>query len=602
MNTPQEILERAAALQMSGRAEQAIPLYAFLLKSNPSHPELLHRLGMALYQIGRHEAAEQMIAGAIERSPGEAGYRHNHGVVLQALDRLDDAVAAYEAALHRDPVRADTLAVLGGILAIGPRRAEGVAMLHRAAVLMPAGDEIWTRIANHMHTVSDLRAAERFRRHALAAAPGNPERWVSHALALMDLEMGEDAMRRFRAAAAIAPTHVEAYNHLAWLQTARLMIREARVGFARALAARPTLASARAGLAEAAFAAGDAQGAIRHMREALEIAPGEIHYRFRLGIQQLSIGEMEDGWANYAYLRRKSGAVRRDPRITQWLGEPSADNTLLIAADQGVGDELLHACCIADAARDVGRIVIECDARIVALMRRSFPYAYVHAYHRVGDRNLPEHLYDWVPEEWWPDHFADGAALLGKYRGTPAQADAAAGPWLKPDPVRVEEMREKLAALGDGPKIGVAWRSRRLTTFRAAHYPGFSPFSELFKVPGATFVSLQYGVGWQDEIRASGAPVATIDGLDTTDDIDGVFALVEALDLVICPSSTVGWIGASLGKPVWLLYNTPVFLEYGTDRFPGFPTIRCFRKTQIDPWRALMRRVARALATHLAQV
>ena len=266
-----------------------------------------------------------------------------------------------------------------------------------------------------------------------------------------------------------------------------------------------------------------------------------------------------------------------------------------------MGDELLHACAIADAARDVGRIVIECDQRIVALMRRSFPDAYVHAYHRVGDRNTPEHLYDWVPDDWRPDAFADGALLLSRYRGTIAQADAAAGPWLKADPARVAEMRGKLAALGDGPKIGIAWRSRRLTTFRLPHYPGIGPFEEVLKVDGARFVSLQYGLGWREELESNGADVAIIDGLDTTDDIDGVFALVEALDLVICPSSTVGWISAALGKPVWLLYNAPVFLEYGTDRFPGFPTVRCFRKTQVQPWRPLMAEVGRELSAYLAQ-
>lgn len=601
MSTPQEILAHATELQLAGQAEKAIRLYAYLLKSNPNHPELMYRMGMALHQSGRSQAAEQMIASAVARSPGETAYRHNYGIVLQAIGRLDDAVAAYERVLESDPLRADTLALLGGILAVGERRAEGEVMLRRAAVLAPASDEVWARIANQLHTVSDLATCERARHRSLVAAPAKPERWVSHALSLMDIERGEAAMRRFRTAAVIAPAHHEAYNHLAWLQTGRLLIVEALRGFDRARRLRPDLASAYAGMSEATFAAGEPHEAIRYMRQALEISPGEAHYRFRLGIQLLSVGEMAEGWDCYARMRRKPGTVRRDTRIALWDGTPQPDATLLIAADQGVGDELLHACCIADAARDVGRVLIECDARITDLMRRSFPDAYVHAYDRVGDRNRPEHRYGWVPEDWWPDLYADGAVLMARYRGTVAQADAAAGPWLKADPDRVAEMREKLAALGDGPKVGVAWRSRRLTTFRLPHYPGINPFTEVFKVPGVRFVSLQYGAGWEAEVADTGAPVAVIDGLDTTNDIDGVFALVEALDLVICPSSTVGWIAASLGRPVWLLYNTPVFLEYGTDRFPGFPTVRCFRKTQVEPWRPLLGEVGAALAAGLDQ-
>lgn len=599
MQSPHAILERATALHLSGLAEQAIPLYAYLLKSNPNHPDLLHRMGMALHQTGRMEPAAQMFAAAIQRRPDEATYHHALGVALHGLGRIDDAVDAYAAAVRLNPLLADALANLGGILAVGELRAEGVAMLHRAAILAPAGDEAWSRLANHLHTVSDLPACERARRRAVMADAAKAERWVSHGLALMDIERGDAATARFRAAAVIAPGQHEAYNHLAWLQVGRLRIAEARRGFERASLIRPDLASPHAGLSEAAFAAGDPVEAIRRMRDALSRSPGDPHYRFRLGIQLLAVGQMAEGWDRYASIRRKPGAVARDPRIPVWEGSPSRETTLLIAADQGVGDELLHACCIADAARDVGRVLIECDSRIVPLMRRSFPEAHVHAYHRVGDRNFPEHRYDWVPQEWWPDAYADGAVLLSRYRATAVQADVAAGPWLKADPARVEEMRAKLDALGDGPKIGVAWRSRRLTTFRLPHYPGIAPFEEVFKVPGATYVSLQYGIGWRDEIAETGAPVALIDGLDTTDDIDGVFALVEALDLVICPSSTVGWIAASLGKPVWLLYNTPVFLEYGTDRFPGFPTVRCFRKTQVQPWRPLMATVGDALTRYL---
>ena len=103
------------------------------------------------------------------------------------------------------------------------------------------------------------------------------------------------------------------------------------------------------------------------------------------------------------------------------------------------------------------------------------------------------------------------------------------------------------------------------------------------------------------ELATAAGPVAVVPDLDTTADIDGVTALVSQLDAVICPSSTLGWVGAAVGVPVWLLYNTPVFLEYGTDRFPGFPSVRCFRKIQIEPWRPLMVEVGQALKAHLGQ-
>ena len=120
-------------------------------------------------------------------------------------------------------------------------------------------------------------------------------------------------------------------------------------------------------------------------------------------------------------------------------------------------------------------------------------------------------------------------------------------------------------------------------------------------VPGVRFVCLQYGTDWQRELEAAGAEVAIVPGLDTTADLDGVTALVSQLDAVICPSSTLGWVGAAVGVPVWLLYITPVFLEFGTERLPGFPSARPYRKTQLQPWEPLVARVAADLADWAAQ-
>ena len=164
------------------------------------------------------------------------------------------------------------------------------------------------------------------------------------------------------------------------------------------------------------------------------------------------------------------------------------------------------------------------------------------------------------------------------------------------DPGRVDAMRAALDRLGPGPKVGVAWRSMRLSEVRNIHYPGLAAFAPILGVPGIVPVCLQYGAGWQEELRSAGRSVASVPGLDTTADLDGVTALVSCLDAVICPSSTLGWIGAGVGTPVWLLYNTPCFFEAGTDRLPGFPTKRPYGKAYTAAWAPLVERVASDLA------
>src|SRR3546814_9864375 len=69
-------------------------------------------------------------------------------------------------------------------------------------------------------------------------------------------------------------------------------------------------------------------------------------------------------------------------------------------------------------------------------------------------------------------------------RPSVAALDAAAGPWLAPDPALAERMRAFLDGLGPGLKVGISWRSMRLTEMRNAHYPGLAALAPLLAVPG----------------------------------------------------------------------------------------------------------------------
>ncbi|MEC8181665.1 MAG: hypothetical protein VX123_06440, partial [Pseudomonadota bacterium] len=149
--------------------------------------------------------------------------------------------------------------------------------------------------------------------------------------------------------------------------------------------------------------------------------------------------------------------------------------------------------------------------------------------------------------------------------------------------------------------VAIAWRSRVVTQHRAAAYPPLAAWAPLWRVPGVRFVAVQYGHDWIAEAQAIerdfGADLTVLDDVDTTNDMEEVFAIAAAADLVICPSSTVGWIGGALGQDTWLLLNRPSYILRGGDDIPGFPTVKVWAKDNAAPWEPLMVEVAAALAT-----
>ena len=53
------------------------------------------------------------------------------------------------------------------------------------------------------------------------------------------------------------------------------------------------------------------------------------------------------------------------------------EGTLVVLAEQGLGDEIMFASCLPDALARVGHLIVECEPRLAALYRRSFPQATV---------------------------------------------------------------------------------------------------------------------------------------------------------------------------------------------------------------------------------
>jgi len=588
-------------LHRAGRLREAAAIYGQLLKADPRNPDALHLFGLVLHQLGNHQGAEPLIRAAIGQRPDVPEYRNNLGMVLKALGQTQNAVVFFQAAVRLNPGYADALANLGASLPWLSREAEARRALHRALVLNPAHDEAWAGLGALERTTANLDDALRAHRRGLLIQPMLAVRRTNLGSVLVEAERYDEAEHHLRRAVLLDPGLAEPWNDLGYRFLIRLQADAADRSFGHAVTIRPGYGSAWAGRAETAFASGDAATAATYSKRAVEVDPGNPQLRFRCGIHRLANGDLTDGWADYNYLWRKSNAVKRVDAPPPWAGDGLAGRTLLITADQGIGDELLFSSCVPDAMRAADKVVLECDPRLVSLFRRSFPGVFVHPYQRSGTHSRPVQHYGWIPPEWKPDVMIEAGALMRWFRPSVGALDAAGGPWLRPDPERVAAMRAELDRLGPGPRVGMSWRSMRLTEMRKVHYPGLGAFAPVLRVPGVRFVCLQYGTGWQDELKRLDRPVAVVPGLDTTADIEGVTALVSLLDAVVCPSSTLGWIAAAVGVPNWLLYNTPVFLEFGTDRFPGFPTVRSYRKAQVEPWDPMLARVADDLAMWAAQ-
>jgi ADP-heptose:LPS heptosyltransferase len=88
-------------------------------------------------------------------------------------------------------------------------------------------------------------------------------------------------------------------------------------------------------------------------------------------------------------------------------------------------------------------------------------------------------------------------------------------------------------------------------------------------------------------------------GIDTGPNaFEDTAAIVELSDLVITCDTSIGHLGAALGKPVWLAlsFQSECRWGIGTDRTPLYPLHRLFRQPAPGDWEHVLHAMKVALA------
>lgn len=97
-------------------------------------------------------------------------------------------------------------------------------------------------------------------------------------------------------------------------------------------------------------------------------------------------------------------------------------------------------------------------------------------------------------------------------------------------------------------------------------------------MPGVEIVNLQYG-DTNTEIEAArrsvGVQIKQWPDLDLKNDLEGVFAVMENLDLVISVGTAVAVMSAAIGRPT-VRISPRTWTSLGTDGWPWYPGVQQF--------------------------
>lgn len=328
---------------------------------------------------------------------------------------------------------------------------------------------------------------------------------------------------------------------------------------------------------------------------ALALQPDYPLAAFHLAMARLLVGDFERGWESYDLRRLSSDYPAPAASVPRWDGASLAGRKLLVTREQGLGDEMMFASMLPELIAQARACIVECDPRLVAIFKRSFPEATVFGTEPGG--GLPREL---APASI--DVRIEAGSLSRLLRRRAADFPRQVG-YLVADPLHVSRWRARLAEMGPGLKVGLAWTGGVRRTRRELRSLSLEQLLPLLRMPGARFVSLQYTADARDEIDALRIRhgVQVEHWPEAINDYDQTAALVCALDLVISVCTSLVHLGGALGRPVWAMVPVGPEWRYGAagDSMPWYPSVKLFRQTVYREWAPTIAAVAGALQAQL---
>jgi Flp pilus assembly protein TadD len=493
----------------------------------------------------------------------------------QATALLDKGLYAeaevyYREALNIWPDHSASLNNLGTAVWRQGRRCEAEEYHRRALALNPGDYAIHNNLGNMVWEQGRLDEAVELYRQALRLRPNSPEALMNFGVNLGDLGELDEATAAMREALRLMPDSAECHVNMG-----NLLVRHL-----------------------------DLDGALGHYEHSLCLRPDFPEARRNRAYIWLSRGDFSRGWPEYEW-RLKCEKQRILPVDSpRWSGENIGDQSILLVAEQGLGDSLQFIRFAPFVKQRVGHVTFACPEPLMRLMARC-PGV--------------DEVVDWTSS--LPDRDVHAPLLsLPAILGT-TFASLPDKPYLTVDTRTVDEWRPIVARalrsqsdyeVNDASKparvfkIGVVWQgSRGNTVDRSRSFP-LSHFEPIARVPGVRLISLQKGDGIEqlDELAAR-FPVAnlfdrTAGDEDLRDFLDTA-AVMTQVDLVVTLDSSLAHLAGGMGVPVWIALPAAAEWRWLIDRgdSPWYPTMRLFRQRSPDDWDGVFLRMAEALRQFL---
>jgi tetratricopeptide (TPR) repeat protein len=555
-----DVIAQAYLFFQHGQLEAAHAILQPLAQQPAADFNLLHLAGAVAAGLQLHEQAIALYRRALALTPGDLAVSYKLGRVLYDAGKRQDALSLYLQ-----------------LIAAGVQHAD---VFHAAALLL----QDFNRNEEALQTLE----------HALRLAPQNADAWHRHGVVLECLQRPGDALQSLQQAVVLAPAQTVYRFDLALLQYELHRNEEALASVDQVLAQEPDFGDGWVCRAATLGRLRRYEESITAARKALSLRAGYVDANVNLALTLLALGRFDEAWPLY---ESRWQGERADPQrhrgIARWPGvEVAAGKTVLLWAEQGLGDAIQFSRYAQQVAALGANVVLEVHAALKTLLQMleidSDSGKPTRIIVKAIGEDLPAVDYQ-LPLMSLPLMFGTGPDTIPS-----PQAYLRAGSHMQQ---RWAQLLEQDRDSNRPLRIGIVCSGNAGNHNDRRRSIPLQAFAPLLDIDNAEFFLLQ------PELRQRDAEwLQTMSALQwlgrELQAFDDTAALIANLDLVIGVDTAAAHLAGALGVPVWILLSHAADWRWLLERddSPWYASARLFRQTTAGDWDAVMTRVRTELS------
>jgi len=441
---------------------------------------------------------------------------------MMNANRLEDAEWYGRFLLAAGEHKAKAMRAIGRSASSVGKFADAVAILHRASELDPENPEIVADFAGAVAKAGEAERGLAIARDLTRRVPTSDAAAIACGRILSDLGRYDEATDFFARVLRRDPDNVESRIALAALQAAQGDFELAQKNYARVLQVEPANTVAHTALAEI------------HLRDE-EWSSGwsEFHWRYalRAGLPPPSIVSLKS---------------EKPPKV--WSEGGLRKQRVFLGAERNLLEQILFSTLVPEVEKESRKLVLECDPRVVSVMKASFPAAEIIDRGRITDEGLVERDIQLV---------STLGDLAARFRGAEGDFPQRAKPSLAADPTRVAELRQAYKAVaGDRVLVGLSWRHRKASPLWPSPLDAWLPVIDSSDVLAVALHPAPAEAELVEFEKRTGRDLIYDRSVDLAHDFGDFAAQIQACDFVIAVDDLTAMLAGAMGKPTVKLRKT----------------------------------------------